>query len=263
MNDDRVIFEAAARLTSQGERFALVTVVRTAGSTPRKPGAKMIVRASGESVGSVGGGAIEQALVDEARAALAAGEPRLVRRHLTHDLAMCCGGEVEAFIEPLGQRELLVLFGGGHINAALCPIAAQLGFEVIVCDDLEELASEERFPAARRLVRSFEVRDVGAAFDAGTSVVVATRDHAVDQRVLEQLFAAGASPRYLGVIGSQAKLLKFRRRLEAKGVGGPFIASIRGPIGVHVGAQTPAEIAVAVAAELVAVRRGVEVVAKP
>lgn len=255
VTEDATIFDAAARLSGAGERFVLVTVVRTAGSTPRKPGAKMIVRVGGATVGTVGGGAVEQALVAEALAALAERRPRLVTHHLTRDLAMCCGGEMQAFLEPLGLRESLVLVGGGHIHAALAPLGVALGFEVLVVDDLEELASEERFPLASRRLLTFEPKEWGLPLGEDAYLVVATRDHAVDQEVLEKLFKLGASPRYLGVIGSRAKVARFKKRLEARGVDEAWIARLRGPIGVDVGAETPAEIAVAVAAELVAVRR--------
>jgi xanthine dehydrogenase accessory factor len=255
MDDDANVLDAAARLLGQGQRFALVTIVRTAGSTPRKAGAKMIVAADGAQHGSVGGGRIEFELVAEARAALDAGASRLVKRHLNHDLAMCCGGEVEAFVDVVGHRVYAVLVGGGHVNSALAPIAAQLGFEVVVADELEEFASTERFPAAARLVHSWEPATWGVPFGAETYVIIATRDHAVDQTVLERLADRAATPAYLGVIGSRGKMGRFRRRLEAKGVAPAWIAQVRGPVGLDVGAETPAEIAVAIAAELVAVRR--------
>jgi xanthine dehydrogenase accessory factor len=250
---DPVLAEVA-RLEAAGEPFALVTVVRTAGSTPRKAGAKMIVRASGDPVGTIGGGRIELALIDDARAALAEGRPRLVRHHLTHELAMCCGGEVEAFIEPLGRHETLVLVGGGHINHALAEMGMRLGFALVVVDELERFADDARFPGAR-LVHDWEPAQWGVAVGAGTFIVIATRDHAVDQQVLEGLAAADAHPTYLGVIGSRGKMGRFRKRLEAKGIAPGWIEQVRGPIGMDVGAETPEEIAVAVAAELVGVRR--------
>jgi len=232
----------------------MVTIVRAQGSTPAKAGAKMIVCQEGDPIGTVGGGRLEHELCAEARQALADGKPRVVKRHLTRDLAMCCGGEVEAFIDPVDVRERIVLVGGGHIHAALAPIVAQLGFEVILADELEEFASPGRFPRAR-LVHSFDPREWGVPMDAYTYVVVATREHATDQKVLEDLAAMDARPAYLGLVGSRGKSGKFRKRLEAKGVGADWIEQLRSPVGVDVGARTPAEIAVAIAAELVAVRQ--------
>src|SRR5579884_3180914 len=120
------VLARAAQWISEGRKLALITVVRTAGSTPRKPGAKMLVCEDGTLYGTVGGGRIELELVEEAKAALFENRPRLVKRHLTHELAMCCGGEMEAFIEPMGRKETLVLVGAGHINHALAPIAARI-----------------------------------------------------------------------------------------------------------------------------------------
>lgn len=254
MTDEAKVLTEAARLLAEGRRFALVTVVRTAGSTPRKPGAKMIVRDDGTVTGTIGGGRIEIELISEARAALEDGAPRLVRRHLTKELAMCCGGEMEAFVEPVGRAEMLVLVGGGHINLALAEVAARLGFNLVVVDEAEEVAFAGRFPGAR-LVHDWEPRAWGVPFGPEVYVVVATRDHAVDQKVLEQLAELQARPAYLGVIGSRGKLGRFRKRLEVRGVPDAWIEQVRGPIGVDVGAETPAEIAVAVAAELIAVRR--------
>src|SRR5262245_40201735 len=254
ISSDEDVLAEASRLQQAGQRFALITIVRTAGSTPRHPGAKMIVREGGELFGTIGGGRIELTLVEDAKSALAEGKPRIVRHHLTHELAMCCGGEVEAFIEPLGRRETLILVGGGHINAALAPIGARIGFELVVADEMEEFATKARFPGAR-LFHSWDPREWAVGFDRDAYVVIATRDHAVDQDVLERLAALGAAPAYLGVVGSRGKLGRFRRRLEARGIAASWIETVRGPIGVDVGAETPEEIAVAIAAELIAVRR--------
>src|SRR5262245_14851081 len=255
VSSDGNILGEAARLQAAGRRFVLITVVRTAGSTPRHPGAKMIVCDDGTQIGTIGGGRLEVELVQAAQAALADGKPRLVRHHLTHELAMCCGGEVEAFLEPLGRKETLVLVGGGHINTELAPIATRLGLDVIVADELEEFAAPDRFPDGVRLVHSWDPREWGVPFGRDTYVVIATRDHAVDQKILEDLAALGAAPGYLGVIGSRGKLGRFRRRLEAKGITSGWIEKVRGPIGVDIGAETPEEIAISVAAELVGTRR--------
>lgn len=249
------MLEKAAQLLAESKPFALVTIVRTSGSTPRKAGAKMIVCESGELLGTVGGGRIEHEFAQEAKDALAAGEPRLVKRHTTHDLGMCCGGEMEAFIEPMGHRFSLVLVGAGHIHAALAPIAVTLGFRVTVADEMEEFASPERFPAPIELIHSFEPKDWPVALNRFSLIVVATRDHVVDQKVLEQLAACDAQPAYVGVVGSHGKLGRFRKRLEARGVSQAWLERLRGPVGVDVGAETPEEIAVAIAAELIAVRR--------
>lgn len=249
----RELAALSSRLHADGVAHAWVTVVRTAGSTPRKAGAKMLVTRDA-SFGTVGGGRVERELIDEARAAIAAGEPRLVTRHLGHDLAMCCGGEMQSFVEPVSAPETLVLVGAGHVHHALAPVALALGYELTVADDLDDLLTEARFAGAR-LAPSFAPSEWGVRLDARAHVVVATRDHDVDQEVLLALSRLDAQLAYVGVIGSVAKVTKFKRRLEARGAPASFVERLRGPIGLDIGAETPEEIAVAVAAELIALRR--------
>ncbi len=306
----QVLARALERL-AQGAEVALVTVVGTSGSTPRHPGAKMIVDAHGRAEGTIGGGRVELEVSREAAAVAASGAPRLVTHHLVRDLAMCCGGSMElyiepasrcreavaeaveltkargrgvlvtdlesgekrvrglappaaprregaAFVEPIVPAERLVLLGCGHVGRAIGAAAAAVEFEILACDDGEGGALSEPLPWAAATVASLELADVERAagdLGAGDYVVIATRDHAIDQRLLERLLPAeGLS--YLGVIGSRGKLERFRRRLEAKGIATPERwARVRGPIGLAIGAETPAEIAVSVVAELVAVRR--------
>jgi len=245
------IFTQAARLLAERVAFAVVTVVRTAGSTPRHLGAKMLVHAGG-ALGTIGGGRWEHEVTAAAQAALAAGRPRMLRLHLTHELAMCCGGEMEVFIDVTAPPAPLIIFGGGHVGAALAPLARTIGFDVHVVDELEEFASPERFPGAR-LHHSFDPRDWGELpLGPRTVVVVTTRDHAVDQAVLEAL--VGRDLGYLGVIGSRGKAGRFRRRLEAKGVAPAQLARVHMPIGLDIGAETPEEIAVSVIAQLIQLR---------
>ena len=305
------LFLEAARLGEVGERAALATVVRTAGSVPRHAGAKMLVRPDGALVGTIGGGKLELEVIEEAKR-VAGGEPaRLVQRHLVRDLAMCCGGSMDVWVEPLdGARwkalaevarrrhrrvacalvtslaspggkdvlaedeclrtgtarreadrfvepvfppERLVLFGGGHVALATAPLAAQMGFEVVVCDEDETFASAERFPQSR-LVHSFEVAEVAdelKPFGTGDFAVVLTRDHAVDQAIVEALIGRDDLT-YLGLIGSQGKVGRFKKRILAKGIADESRwARLHAPVGLDIGAETPEEIALAIVAELV------------
>jgi xanthine dehydrogenase accessory factor len=297
------LLHTAALLAERGERAALATVIRTAGSTPRHAGAKMIVTPDG-TIGTIGGGRIEHEVVAAARTSVA---PQRLSRHLVKDLAMCCGGEMEVWIEPLdaargkalgeafrrararipcalltsldparGGKDVLpdapaeailtedrfvepivpadrvVLFGAGHVAHALAPMAARVGFDVVVCDEDAAYASAERFPDAR-VVDTLDPRDL-ADLGAGDHVVILTRDHAVDQAILERLLPR-ADLAYLGMIGSRGKLGRFRRRLDAKGIGDEAAwARLRSPVGLEIGAETPEEIAVAIVGELIAAR---------
>ncbi len=248
------VMQALLTATQRGQSAVLCTVVRTGGSTPRKAGAKMLVLA-GRLVGTIGGGRIENAVVEAARALLQAGRqarPQLVRHHLTHDLAMCCGGEMEVFLEPIVPEAPLVVCGGGHVARALVGLARDVGFRPIVVEEDDELRVPERFPGAQ-LVDSFDPRDwAEVPLDEHTYVVVVTRDHAQDQALIEAL--APRQLAYLGLIGSRRKIALFRQRLLARGISAEQLERVYMPIGLAIGADTPEEIAVSIVAELIAVR---------
>ena len=166
--------------------------------------------------------------------------------------------DAAALVELVRPAERVILFGLGHVARAIGPLVHGLGFEVVVCDD-GETGAIDRAPAwARTVVDSFGVADAEKAlgrFGPGDLVLIVTRDHAVDQRILEALIDRDDLG-YLGMIGSRGKLGRFKKRLEAKGLGGDAAwARLRAPIGLDLGAETPEEIAVAVAAELIALRR--------
>lgn len=170
-----------------------------------------------------------------------------------------------ALVERVGFEERAVIFGLGHVAKSLGPLLASLGFAVIVCDDGETGAvggSGDVPPWATRVVESFDLDVVARAlggFTPADRVLVITRDHAIDQQLLEALIGRDEIG-YLGMIGSRGKVGRFEKRLRAKGLldgdaGQARWAKLRAPIGFDIGAETPEEIAVAIAAELVAVRR--------
>jgi len=250
------VFEELVRRRAAGEPCVLATVVRATGSTPRKGAARMLVLGSGEIVGTVGGGRLEKEVVDACLALLGEGagaRPKLLKYHLTHELAMCCGGEMELFVEPIVPEPPLVVCGGGHVARALVPLARAVGFAPIVVDEATEegveFATPERFPDAARIVDSWDARDWGVALDDRLYAVIVTRDHATDQKLLEALI--GHDLAYLGLIGSRRKIEMFRKRLEAKGIEPARFERLHAPIGLDIGAETPEEIAVAIVAELI------------
>jgi xanthine dehydrogenase accessory factor len=250
------VFGEIVRLHNSGTPCVLATVVRTAGSTPRKAAARMVVLGDGRVIGTVGGGRVEKEVTDAAVALLAEGaaaRPKLLRYHLTHELAMCCGGEMEVFVEPLVPAPPLVVCGGGHVAQALVPLARRVGFSPIVVEEAEEMATPARFPDAARIVDSFDPRDwKELPLDAGAYVVIVTRDHAQDQALLEHLIARELA--YLGLIGSRRKIEMFKQRLTARGVDPARFERLHAPIGLDIGAETPEEIAVAIVAELIQAR---------
>ena len=165
-------------------------------------------------------------------------------------------------LERLGAAERAIVIGLGHVARHLGPLLAGLGFVVVVCDDGETGATDIAVPWAADTIESFDAAEIErrvGGFTADDFVLIVTRDHAIDQRLLEQLIVHDDLG-YLGMIGSRGKVGRFRKRLEARGlldgeIGAARWARLRAPIGLNLGAETPEEIAVAIAAELVAIRR--------
>ncbi len=253
--EDADVWAVLARWRSEGRRFVLLTVVEARGFTPQKPGGRMLLGEAGETAGTIGGGAIEHACLDDARALLASAEQtRMVRRQLTTELGMCCGGEMVVHLEVLETRPRLIVFGAGHVARPLASLAHGCGFAVTVVDARPEWLSAERFPDAMRLLREPDAAARDGGFGRDDLAVVTTHDHALDQRVVQELLPLEL--RFTGVIGSLAKQRKFALRLRARGFSEEQVGRMRTPVGLSIGARTPDEIAVSIVAELVAVRRG-------
>jgi len=158
--------------------------------------------------------------------------------------------------EAVAPPDRAIVFGGGHVGRALGPVLRGLGFEVVLCDDGDTGALEPPPAWADRIVDSFALNDVERALGPlgdGDHVFIVTRDHAMDLRLLEDLL--GRDLTYLGMIGSRGKVGRFRKRLVAKGHDLRGWDRLRAPLGLDIGAETPEEIAIAIAAELVALRR--------
>ena len=242
-----------------GGPAALATVIGRSGSAPQVVGARLLLREDGVQVGTVGGGAIEEQVLDACRACLRDGSPRVVKAHLVRDLGMCCGGAMEVFVEYLAPEARLVLIGAGHVAQAVAPVAAGVGFRVVVVDDREDLLGHPAFAGAERHARDVDELDL-AVPDLGERdyVVILTRDHARDERALAHLVRR--PHRYLGMIGSVRKVhaivARVLRREHELGRPAPDLARVRAPVGIALGGRTPAEIAISIVAELVADRHG-------
>lgn len=254
------VFEEIVRLQRAGEPAALATIIGVTGSSPAKDPMKMVVRADGSCFGSVGGGCFEEDIRLSALEVIR--DERAVRRtyRLTEDdspgSGLICGGEVEVYIEPITAPTLIV-FGGGHVSKAVVELAARCGFRVIVTDDREDYARSERFPAATETwPKPIEQAVAQLVVGPQTYLLVMTRDHRLDREVLKHMHARGLMPRYLGMIGSKSKVAAAFEHLRTEGVGDEFLRLVRAPVGLAIGAKLAEEIAVAVVAELIAVRRG-------
>lgn len=168
-------------------------------------------------------------------------------------------GETTLYVEVHRAPARLFIVGAGHIAVPLARLGALLGFPVVVLDDRDDFATDERFPDAARVERvDFQApfRDLRPGSD--DFVVLVTRAHRYDFDCLVALLDAEATPRYIGMVGSRRRVRSAFRALLEAGVPSARVRTVHAPIGVAIGAETPEEIAVSIAAELVAVRRGVD-----
>jgi xanthine dehydrogenase accessory factor len=250
----REVAEALLDVLKSGQRAALATVVRTSGSTPQEPGARLLLRADGGTVGTVGGGAIEQAVLEAMRETLRTGRPQLITRQLGYDLGMCCGGKMEVFVEAVEGVQRLVIFGAGHVARPTAALARGLGFDVTIVDEREELATAERFPGCTiaRVDPAAHLQD--RALGEHDWIIIVTHDHRLDEELLDR--ALQQHPRYIGLVGSRRKVFRTLDRIAARRGGDVDLGRVFAPIGLDVGAIGPDEIAVSIAGELVALRRG-------
>src|SRR6185369_16785685 len=256
---NREVFAAVTDALERGEAAALVTIVSTTGSTPQRVGAKMLVFGDGRIVGTIGGGYYENDAFWKAKDAIASRKPQLVHYELDDDFAqetgLVCGGQMDVYIEPIEPSPELYIIGAGHVGFHLARVAHEVGFRVHVVDDREKFANGERFPNAAEIV----VEDVPAwiartTLPAHAYVVVVTRGHTNDLEALRAL--ATRDLRYLGLIGSRAKVARIYDALAADEISPETLTHVHAPIGLDIGAVTPQEIAVSILAELIAVKHG-------
>ena len=253
------VFEALTQALARGEEAALVTIVSAQGSTPQRVGAKMLVFPDGRTVGTIGGGCYENDAFWKAKEAIQSRTARLVKYDLNDDFAqengLVCGGQMQVYIEPIEATPRLYVIGAGHVGHQLGRLAHTVGFRVHVLDDREKFASKERFPDAEEvIVESIPESLHEADISANAYVVIVTRGHTHDLDALRAL--AARDLRYLGLIGSKAKVKRIYDALLAEGMPQECLQRVHAPIGLDIGAVSPEEIAIAILAELIAVRRG-------
>jgi len=264
MNDATAgLYEQLVALERARAPFVLVVLVEALGSTPQDSGAKMLVTPAGLHAGTVGGGRVEAkaialaqemlAVADAARAA-----PRFVTWTLKGDVGMTCGGSVKFYLEPhpaggAGAAWPIAIFGAGHIAQALLPVLLPLPCSVDVYDPRPEWIA--KLPRAWNL-RGACVPDLAAVVDTlpdDCFVLCMTQGHKTDRPVLQRALATRRFP-YLGCIGSDAKAAVLRQELIADGLAPERAARFFCPIGLDFGTNHPHEIALSIAAQLLAER---------
>src|ERR1700675_617844 len=254
------LFEEIVRMRRAGARGALATIVHTNGSIPSYESSRMLVREDGSLVGTVGGGCVEADVWAAAKEVMQKEAPRKMVFNLnneaSYDNGLICGGTLEVFVEPILPQPMLYLFGGGHVSMAVAKAASAAGFGIGIVDDREAFANAERFPMASDIHTNYEDAFVKVHPNAASYLLIVTRGHKEDMRVLS--WAVRTEARYIGMIGSKRKVLSVYKALENDGYKPEEFERVFAPMGLEIGALSPEEIAVSIVAELIAVRRNAQ-----
>ena len=276
------IYEKIGELAGRGSSFVLCRVTAAEGSTPRGEGAVMAVQPDGTAIGSVGGGKIEYDCISKAREMMGGaltdglGDDRNTETlHFdlypdVSDNEYICGGRMDielsyvsgddqAIREMIAElvrehrRRKVYIFGGGHVAQALVPVLAGIEFAPIVYEERKEFASTELFPEAEKVIcHGFDRLGECISLERTDFCAIMTRGHTDDYTVLKQVLSTDVE--YVGLMGSRSKRAILFNKLTDDGFGEDDLARIYNPIGLDIGSETPEEIAISIAAELIAVR---------
>ncbi len=251
------IFEAIVTLKKTGDSAALAIIVRTDGSTPRRVGTKMLILKDGKTIGTMGGGDLEKRVIEGALEAIGRGEPRITSFTLDIEkgkLDMMCGGKLDVYIEPILPEAKLVIFGAGHITRSLAPLIKKAGFRVTVVEDSPDLLQKDKFPETEDLVLTdMEQFARNLPSDPRTYIVLLSRGFSKDKAILTHLIQKDF--KYIGMIGSARKIVAMKEDLKKQGAPEEAILKLQAPIGLDIGAETPEEIAISIAAEIIAEKK--------
>jgi xanthine dehydrogenase accessory factor len=242
---------------THGEKVVVATVVKTLGSPPCAVGSKALIRADGTMHGSFAGPHTDSKVSQEALKALHEGHSYATHIHLDADKGEAvgsCGATLEVFFEILRPEPRLVLAGGGYVAQALARLAANLDFRIVVVDDRRDLADPQSFDAQIQLAFGDipqSIRELEP--DEATWIVIVTRGHNLDKEALRAALETRAT--YIGMIGSPSKVKRIFRELQKEGIPRERLTQVHAPIGLDLGAETPDEIALSIAAEILMHRK--------
>jgi xanthine dehydrogenase accessory factor len=249
----------SVRGREQRKPFAVVTIAATTGSVPRAAGSKMFVHGDGRSSGTIGGGKFESLVIADAVAAMREKKPQLKTYPLhegeTDSFGAICGGEVTVFIEPQKTSESLYLVGAGHCSQAIAKLATECGLFVTVVEDRDEFLADLPAVVARISDSSAASFIASHEWQSDEALVIVSRNHEIDREALAAgLAQTGAG--YIGMIGSRRKVRMVFDDMRGRGIPEEKLASVYAPLGLDIGADSPAEIAVSTVAEILSVLRG-------
>ncbi len=252
------IYEEIARLRREGKRAALATIIQIRGSVPSFETAKILVREDGSTVGTVGGGCVENDVWKAARQVMFDEKPKRLLFDLTDasnlEAGLICGGKVEIFVEPILATPATYIFGAGHVSKYISKIATLAGFNSVIIDNRPQYANAERFPEAVEIYsNSFEEAFERINPNEFSYIVIVTRGHLEDQNVLR--WAVQTNARFIGMIGSKFKRKHLVENLIEEGISEEQLSRVFSPVGIDINAILPEEIAVSVVAQMIAVRR--------
>ncbi|MDQ6705056.1 MAG: XdhC/CoxI family protein [Acidobacteriota bacterium] len=252
------VYDELIRLRRLGQKSAIATIVQVHGSIPSFESAKLLVREDGSMIGTIGGGCVEAEVWNAAREVMESEKPRHLSFNLGQDAAydngLICGGQLDVFVEPVIPLPRAFIFGAGHISKSLSKVAAMAGFSPSIVDNRATFANRDRFPEADEIFAE-EYEEVFPKLNiVETSyIVIVTRGHRDDMRVLR--WAVTTPARYIAMIGSKRKVFNVVKELEKEGIPRAAMERVFAPMGFDIGAISPEEIAISVAAEMIAVRR--------
>jgi xanthine dehydrogenase accessory factor len=252
------VYDELIRLRKLGQKCAIATIVQVRGSIPSFESAKLLVREDGSMIGTIGGGCVEAEVWNAAREVMETEKSKHMSFNLGQDAAydngLICGGQLDVFVEPVIPSPSAIIFGAGHISKSLCKVASLAGFATTIVDNRETFANRERFPEADEIfAEEYEEVFPKLIVHDSTYLIIVTRGHRDDMRVLR--WAAATPARYVAMIGSKRKVISVVKELEKEGLSREQLSRIYAPMGLEIGAISPEEIAISVAAEMIAVRR--------
>ncbi len=249
------LFREVLERTDQRKTMVLATVVDKVGEGPIPLAGRLLVDDAGVKRGTVGGGALEERVIQTAKELLQTRQHKLSKYDLSgnpskpgfESVPMICGGQVNIFYEYISPLPQLIVFGSGNVGGALLNKMQGAGFDVIACDkNIPEALGQARW------IR--EVPEAVEQVQKDSYVVISTGSHEVDYTILKQVMESGKSPFYLGMLASKKKLKSMSEKLREET--GKEIEQIYSPIGLNIGGDTPDEIAISIAAQLIAKKHG-------